>query len=353
MRDREARLQSLLQSNFDISVDSGAAQNLLRMAENNSSGGYIQWMSSDNKNFRPATQTVPELSPGVYHVGSDMSGLFFSKIAVSTEGLIRLPDTNSDKVIEEIRSFWEKEPLFRENKLAYKRGLLLHGPPGSGKTATARIVTEDVVERGGIVVQFFDPEGFAGALRVLREIQPDVPVVVLMEDLDSILQRYLESSVINLLDGVGMIDKVLFLATTNYPERLGERVVNRPSRFDRRFYIGPPDAESRKLFLKHLFSKQGEDPKSMTSGKLDRWVADTEGMSIAHLKELYVAVVILETPYEEAVKILRGMSLLPNSEQYKGDQEEVVDSGPVAVEEGNAEDYKEAAISEMEGRARL
>jgi len=147
-----------------------------------------------------------------------------------------------------------------------------------------------------------------------------------MEDLDSILMRFVESSVINLLDGVGMIDKVVFLATTNYPEKMGERVVNRPSRFDRRFYIGPPNAESRKLFFKHLFSKKGEDPTKMTAGKLDQWVNDTEGMSIAHLKELYVAVTILGTPYEEAIKILKGMSILPDSTQYKEDEEEIVDS---------------------------
>lgn len=337
MSNKSERFRDLLQDGFDITVDPTTADNLLRMAQKGGAGGYIQWMTSDGKIFRPATTTVSELSPGVYHVGSDMSGMFFSRISVSTEGLIRLPDTNSDKVIEEIRSFWEKENLFRENNLTYKRGLLLHGPPGSGKTATARIATEDVVARGGIVIQFFDPDGFASALRILREIQPDIPIVVLMEDLDSILQRYVESSVINLLDGVGMIDKVLFLATTNYPERLGERVVNRPSRFDRRFYIGPPNAESRKLFFKHLFAKTGEDPSRMTSGKLDKWVEDTEGMSIAHLKELYVAVVILETPYEEAINILKGMSLLPNSEQYKGDQEEVVDSGPVAMPDESQE----------------
>jgi hypothetical protein len=332
------RLQSVLRNHLDISVDEVTAEGLLRMAKKRSSGGYVQWMTSDGVLFRPASDTTAKLSPGFYRIGADMSGMYFARMAISTEGLIRLPDTNSDKVIEEIQSFWEKENLFRENKLTYKRGILLHGPPGSGKTATARIVTEDVIGRGGIVIQFFDPDGFASALRVLREIQPDIPVVVLMEDLDTILYRFVESSVINLLDGVGMIDKVVFLATTNYPEKMGERVVNRPSRFDRRFYIGPPNEEARRLYLTHLFSQGVEDPQQMALAKLDQWVKDTEGMSIAHLKELFVAVEILETPYDEAIRILKGMSALPSSEQYKGEPDEIVDSGPAYNE---VEDYGE------------
>ena len=176
MSTRGEQLRDILRDGFKISVDGSTAERLLRMAKSNNVGGYIQWMSSDGQLFRPASLTAPELSPGVYQIGADMGGLYFSKMTVTTEGLIRLPDTNSDKVIEEIRSFWEKEAMFRENNLTYKRGILLHGPPGSGKTATARIVTEDVVNRGGIVIQFQDPDGFAQALRILREIQPDVPV---------------------------------------------------------------------------------------------------------------------------------------------------------------------------------
>jgi len=55
--------------------------------------------------------------------------------------------------------------------------------------------------------------------------------------------------VLNLLDGVKQVDNIIYIATTNYPELLEERILNRPSRFDRRFHIGTPSAEVRKFYF--------------------------------------------------------------------------------------------------------
>ncbi|MFK5088309.1 AAA family ATPase, partial [Klebsiella pneumoniae] len=78
-----------------------------------------------------------------------------------------------------------------------------------------------------------------------------------MEDIDATLEIYNESTVINLLDGVDRVDKIVFLATTNYPEKLGTRIMNRPSRFDKRFKVGYPTDNTRKIYLEHLI--QDED----------------------------------------------------------------------------------------------
>ena len=75
--------------------------------------------------------------------------MYFEKIAVKTEGLIEFPDSNSDKVIGEIKNFWGRESEFKEYNLTYKRGIILWGPPGSGKSCTVQMVMKDVVERKG------------------------------------------------------------------------------------------------------------------------------------------------------------------------------------------------------------
>lgn len=267
--------------------------------------GLVQWTTHDGKRFVPASHTAQALTPGVYEIQhSNTIGIYFEKIPVVTQGLLRFPHTNSERVISEIQKFWEQESIFREYKLTYKRGIILWGPPGSGKSCTIQFIMQDVVDRNGVVIKFTIPHLFTEGMRIFREIQPKTPVVILMEDIDSTIQRYDESDVLNILDGVNQIEKAVFLATTNYPERLGHRIINRPSRFDKRFKIGHPNDESRKIYFEFIIGKEKVKELGIN---LDKWVEDTEGFSIAHLKELFTAVVILGDDYEEAIETLSSM----------------------------------------------
>jgi len=282
---------------------------------------YCQWTTHNGKIFVPASKTKIRLTPGVYEIDSNPNiGLYFERIPVKTEGLLRFPDTNSDRVVDEITKFWESEDIFCKYDLTYKRGIILWGPPGSGKSCTTQLIMADVVRRGGIVVKFDEPYIFIDGMRTLRSIQPDTPVVVIMEDIDSIIEAYHESEVLNILDGVNEVDKVVFLATTNYPDRLGARIVNRPSRFDKRFKIGFPSAASRKLYFEYVIgnsdTKKGRKEAKKLGIDLKTWVKDTQNMSIAHLKELFIATVILGDPYEEAIKTLKSMTEEIDDKEY-------------------------------------
>lgn len=267
--------------------------------------GLKQFTTSDGNRFFPAGSTVGHITPGIYDIQVDnMKGIFFQKINVKTDGLIRFPETNSEQVIEEISKFWERENLFKKYKLNYKRGLFLYGPPGSGKSSAIQLVCEDVIGRKGVVFKFTAPGIFSDGLRIFREIQPETPIVVLMEDIDSIIESYNESEILNILDGVDQISKVVYLATSNYPERLGQRFLNRPSRFDKRFKMDHPKKKSREIYFQYLID---EETRINFNIDINKWVDDTNGMSIAHLKELFITVCILGNSYEESIEILRGM----------------------------------------------
>lgn len=265
----------------------------------------VQWTTDDNTRFIPAARTCGTLPPGLYRISQNAGiGVYFESLAVKTEGLLRFPQVNSDKVIHEIEKFWERGDIFAQFGLTHKRGILLWGPPGSGKSSTIQLVMADVIRRGGVGLLFCYPTLFLEGFRKLRAIQPTTPVVVLMEDLDEILDTCNESEVLNILDGAERLDKVVFLASTNYPGNLGPRIVNRPSRFDKRFKIGVPNAESRAMYLEHLFR---DHPGLRAMWPLAKWVEDTAGFSLAHLKELFTAVVILDDTYDEAIATLRTM----------------------------------------------
>lgn len=265
----------------------------------------VQWSTGDDWRFIPSGKTKAALPPGFYNINQAPGiGIYFEKTPLKTEGLLRFPQANSDRVVSEISKFWNREEIFKQFKLVHKRGILLYGPPGSGKSCTIQLIMKDVVDREGIGVNFTNPFIFMEGIRLLRAIQPNTPVVVLMEDLDEILSRFSESDVLNVLDGVELLNKIVFIGTTNYPQELGPRIVNRPSRFDKRFKIGHPNEESRTIYLEHLFR---EHPDLRAKYDLAKWVADSEGFSLAHLKELFVAVVILEDDYEGAIKTLSSM----------------------------------------------
>jgi AAA+ superfamily predicted ATPase len=280
-------------------------------------GKLTQWTTSDDVTFVPASKTRARLAPGAYEICvSQTSGIYFEKVSVKITDLVRFPDSNSDRVISEIRLFWDSQAKFKKYKMPYKRGICLWGPPGSGKSCTVQFVMKDVVDRGGIIIKFYNPDLFLKGYRIFREIEPTTPVVVIMEDVDSILEDWSESSVLNILDGaVDDLDNVVFLATTNYPEKLGARVINRPSRFDRRFKIGFPGKEARRIYFSHLFKEHHMDTAKVD---IEKWISDTEDMSIAHLRELFVAVMILDNDYEDALGILQQMDKEISSSQDKG-----------------------------------
>jgi len=252
--------------------------------------------------FVPAGDTAARLPPGIYDLAVSNGQTIFIPVPSRTDDLIRFPSSATDAVVSEIDAFWQREDRFREHGLPYKRGILLYGPPGSGKSCTLQLIERDVVSRGGVCLIFQSPAVFLNCYRVFRMVQPDTPVVVIMEDLDAILERQNESSVLNLLDGAEQVDRVVFLATTNYPEKLSARITNRPSRFDRRYKISHPADEARELYLESLAGEHGGDID------IPKWVRDTKGMSLAHLKELFVGTVLIGTSYNEVLGALREMT---------------------------------------------
>jgi hypothetical protein len=261
-----------------------------------------QW-SQNNGKYTLIGNTLDVLPPGYYDMQVDNVGtLWFEPVRARGDRLLRFPDAATDKIVSEIETFWAREEVYQRFGLPHKRGILLYGPPGSGKTCTLQLLARDVVKREGIVL-IYQPEIFIHAYRQIRHIQPETPIVVLMEDLDATLKRHDESTVLNTLDGADTIEKTVFVATTNYPELLGERIINRPSRFDRRLFVGDPSPVARKMYLDDLI----QDREYESEVPIDVMVRDTEGMSLAHVKELFVMHCVIGAPYKDAIYNLKEM----------------------------------------------
>jgi ATP-dependent 26S proteasome regulatory subunit len=273
---------------------------------------HMKWRVADDGLYTSVGHTTREIPPGVYDIVVDARGtVYWQEIEPRTEDIIRFKDAPIDEVVSEIERFWSREAMFRLYGLPFKRGILLHGPPGSGKSCTLQLVAREMVKRGGYVVQFNSVEHFVSGYRILRSVQPKAPLVVLMEDLEEILKGKTssgESRILNLLDGIESTDNVVFLATTNYPQYLGDRIANRPSRFDHRVYVAHPDENARREYLESIIDKN--DTQEID---IEKYVKDTDGLSLAHAKELFVAAHILGEDYVECAMRLKRMKAKPTS----------------------------------------
>ncbi len=261
----------------------------------------VQWAVCGPHTYKPVSSTTAKLSSGVYSVAvSQYHGIIYQKKNVCVDDLLRFPDSVSDKILEEITTFWGKGKQFLEHGFLHRRGYLLHGPAGSGKTCLVQQIIADIVADDGLVFQCNNhPAVFNDGLSQFRKVEPHRPVVCLFEDIDAIIEEHGEDEILTLLDGENQIDKVLNIATTNYPEKLDKRLVARPRRFDRVLKIGMPSDAVRKMYFEKKLNVSGDE--------IEKWVKASDGFSFAACAELVISVCCFEKKFEDAVSTLTEM----------------------------------------------
>jgi ATPase family associated with various cellular activities (AAA) len=167
-----------------------------------------------------------------------------------------------------------------------KRGVLLHGAPGTGKTHTIRYLLGQLDGVTVVILSGYALRWIGEACSVARALAPSVVVI---EDVDLIAeergprtgQHPLLFQLLNEMDGLGADVDVTFLLTTNRPELLETALAQRPGRVDHAAELPLPDAEARRTLIALYQGNLLLD----VSG-LDDVITRTEGVTAAFLKEL-------------------------------------------------------------------
>ncbi|MEA2223383.1 MAG: hypothetical protein QOH83_1759 [Solirubrobacteraceae bacterium] len=166
-----------------------------------------------------------------------------------------------------------------------RRGLLLHGPPGVGKTLTAMYLATQMPDRTVVLLTGAGLDTITTSVDLATAL---APAIVILEDVDLVAMERSEEptnvilfELLNAMDGLDADHDVLFVLTTNAPQRIEPALAARPGRIDQAVELPLPDADGRR----RLLALYGEGLQLALDGA-DRLIDDLAGSSPAFIREL-------------------------------------------------------------------
>lgn len=265
--------------------------------------------------YTPANSTIQTLPPGCYDITADNNCVYVVPMGKPSGLLLELPEMRSNEVVDLVDNFWNSEKDYKEGNefviggAAFKAGVMLYGPPGTGKSCTIKIVSNKLVERGGTV--FFSSGHPGSTMKFLEDfakVEHERKCIVILEDIDSLINVFGENMYLEMLDSAKSINNILFIATTNYPDRLDPRIYNRPGRFSHVVKIGLPSPKARQAYLEAILKNHRD---------VEYIVKHTNNFSIDHLTALTNAVYREKKDLEKEIERLRKLFQVPKAEDDK------------------------------------
>lgn len=220
-----------------------------------------------------------------YHGG--LGSLKVHRFPAMTIEQVVLPRRTLDTLERTVFGFVNARQALRDHGFSTKRGLLLYGAPGTGKTHFIRYLISQLAGHTCLIVTAEQVAALDQIMVIARALQPSI---VIIEDADLLARardergdcsQVLLNSLLNHMDGLTDDAEILFVLTTNRPESLEEAVRDRPGRIDQAIEIPKPDAECRARLL-DLYRGTMTLPQPI----VDECVRRTENASAAFIREL-------------------------------------------------------------------
>ena len=249
---------------------------------------------------------VVETDPDEYCIVAPDTEIFCEGDPISREDEERLDDVGYEDVggvrkqMAQIRELVElplRHPaLFKTIGVKPPKGILLYGPPGSGKTLIARAVANETgafffLINGPEIMSKLAGESESNLRKAFEEAEKNSPAIIFIDEIDSIapkrektqgeVERRIVSQLLTLMDGLKSRAHVIVMGATNRPNSI-DPALRRFGRFDREIDIGVPD-ETGRLEVLRIHTK---NMKLAEEVDLERVCKDTHGYVGADLAAL-------------------------------------------------------------------
>ncbi len=206
----------------------------------------------------------------------------FQDIQGATFDNLILRGNLKQEIRDDLVQFFASRALYDEYGIPWKRGILFIGPPGNGKTHTVKALINSM-EQPCLYIK-----SLHGIQQVFDRARRTSPCILVIEDLDLQLHPQMRSAFLNELDGFAANIGIITLATTNHPERLDPGILDRPSRFDRKYHFELPDAPERSTYLA-LWNASLKPALQLSTEGISKISELTADFSFAYLKELFLS----------------------------------------------------------------
>ncbi len=263
----------------------------------------IQRLMNKNNVYRGKMLSVIEgggVVPGMGGGGS----LKFHTVPNITRDQIILPEGLLQRVERQTTEAGKYSEALRNAGRKLKRGILLHGKPGTGKTMTAMYLASAMKER---TVMLVTGRGQGMIQRTCFFARWLEPAMVIIEDVDLIAEErsapgqcntHLLLELMNEMDGLSDDVDVLFVLTTNRPEILEPALAARPGRIDQAYEVPLPDAECRKRLF-DVYSKG----LTVKVENMEVFIKRTAGASGAFIGELMRKAALFAAPDSDPIVV--------------------------------------------------
>lgn len=256
---------------------------------------YLEY--EDGFSISPKCKITDDVTSGIYSVQYTREGIFYPSLNICLDDYVDLNNATQKEIVREILDFSKKGDLFQKAGIVHKRGIFLHGIPGSGKTSLINHIMSSLIREGALGFFVREPgslKALIDGLTIIKKISPTRQIIVVFEEIDQFQGQ--DQELLNFLDGQNSLQNIIFLATTNRIDEVNPALL-RSSRFD---WIIEVNALSPTQREKYLRSKGIEE-------NIDTWVKDTDGFTVAMLKELFISVILLENTYKDVLTKIRSM----------------------------------------------